>query len=409
MTPPASAAPVRKRILMTASTAPRWPGDVEPEFILQLAASLAEEHEVTILAPHCKGAASEEQLNGVHMVRYRYAPEAWESLAYRGGMLHKLKSRPLRWLLVPGYLLCQCLAIWSLHRRHQFDLLHAHWIVPQGLVAALLQMLGIFRGPVILTSHGGDLYSLNTPLFSAIKRAVLKHMDGVNVVSSSMLAPCRALGVDDARIFVRSMGVDLQHRFIATSDLQQRRGLLFVGRLVEKKGVDTLLDAWGSVRHKYPDLTLTIVGDGPLLDSLKAVAEAERYQRSVIFTGAIPNRQVPEQLNRAQIALVPSVVAADGDQEGLGLVAVEAMGCGCAVICSQLPALDDVIKHGRTGLMVPPGDSVALAHAMVQLLDDPVLLRSVAEAGRQSVRARFDWQAVAADYAGLYRQVIDNR
>jgi glycosyltransferase involved in cell wall biosynthesis len=397
----------RPRVLMTASTAPRWPGDVEPEFVLQLAQALAPAFDITVLAPHCPGSARAEDLDGVHVHRFRYAPQAWENLAYGGGMLHKLREQRLRWLLVPGFILGQMFAMWRLHRQQRFDLLHVHWIVPQGLAAALLKRLRILSIPSLLTSHGGDLFSLDG--VSAIKRKILASMDRVSVVSRAMVPVCEALGLPPEKVFVRSMGVDLRRRFSSSQPLDQRRGLVFVGRLVEKKGVDVLLRAFATVHREFPAERLTVVGDGPLRPSLEALAQEFGCESAVEFVGAVPNQQVPGYLNEASIAVVPSVVASDGDQEGLGLVAVEAMGCGCAVVCSDLPALRDVITDGENGRTFPAGDYSALATILGTLLREPAGTRKLAVSGHGFVMDRFDWEAVAQEYGQCYRQLLQSR
>ena len=394
----------RPRVLMTASTLPRWPGDVEPGFILQLAQALASEFDLTILAPHCPGARRLEKLEGVSVQRFRYAPAAWENLAYQGGMLHKLREKPLRWLLVPLFILGQMLAIRRLHRQRPFDILHAHWIVPQGLAAAVLKRTGLLNIPSLLTSHGGDLFSLGG--MGSLKHWVLASMDRVSVVSNAMVPVCEELGLDRNKVLVRSMGVDLGQRFVPAAPSARRRGLVFVGRLVEKKGVDTLLAAFARVHRKYPGESLTIVGDGPLRSSLETLAQRNGCNAGVNFIGAVPNEDVPTWLKEAKIAVVPSVVSSDGDQEGLGLAAVEAMGCGCATVCSDLPALGDVVTDGVNGRVFPAGDVAALAAVLEELLDNPTRISALAEAGRRAVRERFDWRAVAADYGECYRKLM---
>jgi glycosyltransferase involved in cell wall biosynthesis len=397
----------RKKILITASTLPRWDGDIEPDFILQLAAHLADRFDVTVLAPHAPGALRHERMAGVRVVRFRYAPDSLEHLAYAGGMLHKLKVRPWRWLLVPCFIGSQLLSAWRLQRRHRFDLLHAHWIVPQGLVAALMKSLGLFRRPVILTSHGGDLFSLSGPLLSGVKRWALARADLVNVVSRAMQAPAVSLGIPEDRLLVRSMGVDLGGRFVAETPFEQRSGLVFVGRLVEKKGLEVLIRAFAPLAKERPGLALTVVGHGPLEQSLKALSRELDCESSVHFTGPVRNDEVPRYLNAARIAAVPSVVAADGDQEGLGLVAVEAMGCGCAVVASDLPALRDVVEPGVDGVMVKAGDSDLLSRALAELIDDPARCRRLAEAATTAAQ-KFSWPTVSADYAREYERLISD-
>jgi glycosyltransferase involved in cell wall biosynthesis len=322
--------------------------------------------------------------------------------------MSRLRQQPLRWLLVPAFLAAQAWKVRSLQRESPFDLFHVHWIVPQGLVAAALKMTAVVRAPMLLTSHGGDLFSLQGALFSRLKRWVLGNMDTVNVVSESMIAHCNALGVSEDRVFVRSMGVDLNDRFVPSGSWESRSGMVFVGRLVEKKGVDVLLRAFALVRREHPRENLTIVGDGPLRESLQRLCKELEIEAAVSFLGAVSNVEVPAILNRARISVVPSVVASDGDQEGLGLVAVEAMGCGCCVVSSDLPALYDVVEDGSNGRMVQAGDPESLATCLVDLLDNPATVQDLAERGRTSVHARFGWQAVAEDYAEAYSRLLEN-
>ena len=126
----------------------------------------------------------------------------------------------------------------------------------------------------------------------------------------------------------------------------------------------------------------------------------------VTFTGPVPNAEIPAILNRARVAAVPSIVAADHDQEGLGLVAVEAMGCGCAVVASDLPALRDVVTDGESGLMVEPGGIEDLADALQRLNEDPDLAGRLAEAGHREAM-KFNWPNTAADYGRRYRELIE--
>ncbi|MEP5764412.1 MAG: glycosyltransferase [Halieaceae bacterium] len=395
----------KTKILLTASTFPRWENDTEPEFILQLAQALSDSFRVLVLAPHCQGAASRETLGEVSVYRYRYAPAALESLAYGGGIMSNLAAKPWRWLLVPGLLLSQLNSVRKLCREENIALVHAHWIVPQGLALLLGSWLGMKFPPILITSHGADLFSLRSKPLRWLKLQILKRAQRVNVVSTAMLKETAALGLDNDKVFVRSMGVDLQHRFVDTTPWEQRSGLIFVGRLVEKKGVATLIRAISLLTPRYPNLQLNIIGDGPLRASLQALATTLGCAGNITFAGAIPNQKIPALLNQHRIALVPSVIARDGDQEGLGLVAVEAMGCGCAVICSDLPALGDVVEQGKTGILVTPGDSEALASAILDLLRDDELCTGLATNGKQSALARFDWPGVAAEYAKQYAQL----
>ncbi|HEX6996739.1 MAG TPA: glycosyltransferase family 4 protein [Gammaproteobacteria bacterium] len=175
--------------------------------------------------------------------------------------------------------------------------------------------------------------------------------------------------------------------------------LVFVGRLVEKKGLAYLLRAVAITKDQHPDLRLTVVGDGPMKDDLCLEAHRLGISDRVVFLGSVPHAELPTLYQRATAAVYPFVVASNGDQEGLGLVVVEAMGCGCPVIASDLPAVRDTVVPGVTGLLAPPGDVEGLSTAIRTALSDDALRRSLSAAALQRVRERFDWQVVAHRYA----------
>ena len=293
-----------------------------------------------------------------------------------------------------------------LHREYEFDAVHAHWIVPQGFVAAILRVLTRRFPPVLVTSHGGDLYALRGPVFERLKRWILTRADSVTVVSHAMRDYCEEHGLVPGKVVVQSMGVDLDGKFIPADKGNARAGLIFVGRLVEKKGVKYLIEAMAILRSKYPQLNLVVIGDGPLRESLTALAQTCGVSDRVRFIGSVRNEELPGYFRAAAISVMPSVVAASGDQEGLGLVAVEAQGCGCAVVASDLPAVRDTVIDGQTGLMARPADAADLADKIAVLLEDDALRKSLAEAGRSHALEKFNWTTVGSVYSRIINDLI---
>ena len=398
--------PDRITVLVLTSTFPRRADDTEPAFVFELSRRLAHSYRVLVLAPHAPGALRQEDIAGVQVYRFRYFPERWQGLAYDGGILNRLRANPLRYFQVPFFILGQLLALRSLLRRERVDVIHAHWIIPQGLVIALGRRLGIVKVPVLCTSHGADLFALRGAVFTWLKRRILASCSMLTVVSTAMQQQAVALGMPPQRVRVMSMGVDLGARFTPDPGIARGSGeILFVGRLVEKKGVIHLLHAFREVVRQRTDLRLRIVGGGALQDSLQRAAAELGIATQVTFTGPVPGAELPHYYRRAALAVFPFIVASDGDQEGLGLVLVEALGCECPLLASDLAAVRDVIQPGENGLLVPPGDRDALAAGMLALLQDPGLAARLAVAGRRSVLARYDWDRVAADYAGLLEAV----
>jgi len=400
----------RPRLLVLASTFPRWKEDTEPRFVESLSFELADTFEVVVLVPHCLGSMQQETFTSkgrsIKVHRFRYFPAAMETLAYDGGMLSRVRSNPLRLLVLPFFLVAQAAAALRLHREFGFDAVHAHWIVPQGFVASLLRVLWRRFPPVLVTSHGGDLYALRGYFLESLKRWILARADGVTVVSNAMRDYCEKRRLARGKTIVQSMGVDLEAVFTPGDTESPRNGLIFVGRLVEKKGVEYLIEAMAILATDYSQTELTIVGDGPLREYLTNLANTHGVSDRVRFLGSVVNEDVPGYLRAAAIFVMPSVVAASGDQEGLGLVAVEAQGCGCAVVASDLPAVRDSVIDGQTGLMAKPADAADLADKIRALLDDDTLRQSLAESGRRHAIEKFDWSKVGSMYSRIIGELI---
>lgn len=397
-----------RSILVLTSTYPRWAQDTEPAFVHFLCRQLSRTCRVIVLAPHYPGARRHEEMDGVHVCRFRYFIPMAERLAYDGGIITNLKRNRLKFLLIPFFLTSQFVNILWLARKYRVDLIHAHWIVPQGLLAVLARRLRLIPGRirVLCTAHGGDLFSLQRNAWQALKYYTLRHADHTTVVSTAMRDLLVEAGCSAGRISVRSMGVDLSTAFQPDTVDERNIDLLFVGRLVEKKGVAVLVEALHLLQAEFPDLRLTIVGDGPDKTALQQRAGQLGIADRIDFTGAVPNDEVPRYYRSARIAVVPSVVSADGDQEGLGLVAVEALGCGCATIVSDLPALRDVVTHDDNGLVFRAGDAADLAGRIRTLLTDDGLRARLAARSRPSVVDRFDWQTVGAGYGTLIDRLL---
>ncbi len=394
----------RPRLLVLTSTFPRWAGDHEPPFVFELSRRLAGTFDVHVLAPHAKGARREETLAGLHVHRFRYAPLALQQLAYDGGILARLRQRRWRLLLVPCLLAGQWWALRRLLRRERFDAIHAHWLIPQALVAILA---GVPKNCALLcTSHGGDLFGLRGRLLGRLKRGILARCTGVTVVSAAMRDEVQRLRPGQA-VDIIPMGTDLLGCFTPCPPVgREPNTVLFAGRLVEKKGVSYLIDAIARLRGQGRDVALRIAGNGPELEGLRAQAQRLGITSAVDFIGAVDHTRLADLYRRASVAVVPSVVAASGDQEGFGLVIVEAMGCECPVVASRLPAIGDIAIDGETALLVPPADPEALADAIATVLDDPAAATRRAKAARARVVEHFDWVSITARYAALLERLI---
>ena len=381
---------------------------MEPPFVFELCRRLNDTFNVHVLAPHASGAALEENLKGIQIKRFPYFISKWETLSYSGGILANLKHNPLRFCLIPFFLFCQFIALIRLLRKHSFSCIHAHWLIPQGILACIASLF-VETPPLLCTAHGGDLFGLKGGLFDRLKRFVAGRSASVTVVSHAMKRYLCEIGVVHESIKVIPMGVDLQHLFTPPTGKKTKQTILFVGRLVEKKGVRYLIESMSAIIDLHPQASLTIVGGGQDEFQLKTLSDNLHLGSYIEFLGPINNDKLAKLYQDSEIVVFPSVVASDGDQEGFGLVLVEALGCECAVVVTDLPAMADIIVGGKTGLVVPQKAPEKIAISVCQLLNDPSLRCNLGRLGRQYALQHFDWRVIADQYRFLIDSVIQRR
>lgn len=388
-------------LLVLTSTYPRWPGDPEPGFVHELARRLTPQFNVIVMGPHAPGARSREIMDGVEVIRYRYAPERYETLVNDGGVVSNLRKSPFKWLLVPSFLFMQVWYVWRLLRTRQIDLLHAHWLIPQGLVAALFSS----KAPFMVTSHGADLFALRGGLLKLVKKFVANKASAVSVVSEPMREKLRSIGAEMDKVFVLPMGVDLEYRFTPSERIvRSSREMLFVGRLVEKKGLRHLIAAMPKIIDHVPSAVLTIVGFGPEELALKRQVAELDIGNHVRFVGAVAQTELPDLYRRAAIFVAPFIEASSGDQEGLGLVLVEAAGCLCPIVSGDVPAVRGIVDDASCRVDVRKAD--LLSEAILRVLEAPGVASERAAQMRTRLFQSMDWQSVATGYVGALMAIL---
>jgi glycosyltransferase involved in cell wall biosynthesis len=374
--------------------------DGTPAFVADLALELATEFEVRVLAPAVPGGAPRERLGErVEIIRYRYFPRRWEDLA-DGAILENVRSRRSRLLQVPFLLGGLARAVRGQVREFRPDAIHAHWIIPQGMVARPMA-----RGiPTVVTTLGGDLYALNSAVLRAQKSKVLEAAAAVTVMNEDMRARAIELGADPAVTRVMPMGARLATlgHDVVTEPVPSAQGgplrLLAVGRLVEKKGFDILLRALRDVSFPFE---LEIVGDGPEREHLEALAG----DMPVAFAGQLGREDLAQRYLGSDIAVFPSRRARSGDQDGLPVAMLEAMGAGTAIVATDLPGLNEALQADVSGLIVPEGDELALTRSLDRLAANPDLRADLGAAARERAQS-YSLQAVGAGYRELFNAIL---
>jgi glycosyltransferase involved in cell wall biosynthesis len=252
--------------------------------------------------------------------------------------------------------------------------LHAQFARGGALALPLAQALGL---RLVVTLHGGDVAKRKNWRRTVLSRrwpALVRAARCFVCVSEAVADIARVHGVPDAKLAVLPIGVEIPD----APPLRHPACYLFVGRFVEKKGIAVLAEAMRRLRAEGDATRLVCVGDGPLRAALEALASEVP---GIELAGWLPPDAVRARMAGAVSLLVPSIVAADGDTEGLPSVIPEAMAQACPVIGSNQGGIAEAIRHEETGLLVPPGDAAALAAAMRRLTADPTLAGTLGAAG----------------------------
>lgn len=397
---------MKPRLLVITSTFPRWKDDTDPPFVYELSRRLTSDFDVVVHTPHYHGSLPHEMMDGMHIHRFRYFSSQFEKLAGGQGIVPKLRRNKLYYLLLPFFLIAQFFSLLLLVYQKKPNIIHAHWLIPQGFLAVFMKW--IFGVPVIVTAHGADVFSLRGKILIWIKKIIVNNVDTIVTVSNSLVKTL----IEDTKAPIHPevipMGVDASlfsphHRNISIRQQYGIHGpfLLFVGRLTEKKGVQYLIDAMALVRVEIPEAKLLIVGHGELEQKLKKQVEDLGLHEVVLFTGGLVNKELPAYYASADIFIGPSIQTVDGDSEGFGLTFVEAAMSGCLVIGSRVGGIEDIIEDGKNGFLVPPGDSIILADKIINLLNNIEKYKDENKQTRWEIVARFDWNIIAEKYGRI--------
>lgn len=383
----------KKKLLVTASTFPRWEGDTEPRFVLDLAAHMTDAYDVTVLVPAAPGAKDAEEMEGVKVIRYHYFPvHRWETLCYPGAIVPRIKEKKRRALLVPFLFLGLYVKLFKM--LPEYDIVHAHWLIPQGIVQSF------FKKPYIVTGHGGDIASFNRGLLKRLKVRCLKNAEHVTVVSEKWKGSINKL-VPLVDVDIISMGCDLD-KFNAKNrkdnyfNQGKKKVILFVGRLVEIKGVHYLISAMQRI-----DALLIIVGDGPLKSEL--MEQGKAYEGKVRFLGSKSHQELPQIFASSDVFVIPSITDSRGAQEGMPTVIFEAMASGLPVIGTRTGGIKEIIQDGKNGLLCEEKSMVQLADCINRILNDEMFSEKLAEGAKKTVE-KYSYSYIADEYKELLKK-----
>lgn len=401
------------KIAMLTTSYPKWPGETTAPFIEEIAAHVAARgHEVHVLMPYRSDLRRAACERGVHLHTYRYAPlralELWGyAAALRGDVGLKLGTLAA----VPLALGSGLAALLRLTAVHAFDLLHAHWVLPNAPIAALVAHRR--RLPLVISLHGSDVFLAEQSLLLAWSaRWAARQAGAITACSGDLAARLARLGAPADRLTVVPYGIDPQAFRpdpVAGAALRARLGidpqrpvLVWLSRMVYKKGLHVLLDAMPAVVRAQPDTLLVLGGYGDLRPALEAQARRLGIARNVLFPGVISRDQVNAFWNMGDVVVIPAIRDHRGNVDGLPNIVLEAMSAGRPIVASRVAGIPQVIDDGVHGLLAPPGDAEALSGAILRLVRDRRLAQRLGQTARQRVERELRWTHVAERFEQAY-------
>lgn len=405
------------RVLMVATSYPKYPGDTTAPFIAEIAAGVvAHGHAVRLLLPHHREFNHETVERGVELCTFDYAPHpslaVWgyaESLKADVGLKQSaLLAAPFA---VPA-------TMWSLYQHIQAfkpDLVHAHWLLPNGLPAWLVSR---FSGiPLVVSMHGSDVaMAERNSLFRGVARRIFGHSLMNTACSGDLHRRALVLGAAPATSHVLPYGVAVDAFDPDSGDrawVAQRFGIaadvpliVAVGRFVYKKGFHTLIESLVQLRVTHPSVRLLLVGYGDLHDAYIRRADELGVTDMVVMPGQLLRDDVAKAIASADVYCVPSVHDESGNVDGLPNALLEGMAAGRAVVASAVAGIPDVIRDGEHGVLVPEGDVDALARAIARLCDDHVLARELGARARRRIIEELTWPHTTAQLVTYYQEAL---
>jgi colanic acid/amylovoran biosynthesis glycosyltransferase len=340
---------------------------------------------------------------GLQKVEGLDIPEQRRVILTGGGRLRNRLERARAWLLgVPRRRIEHL-------RNYSPVLVHAHFGIDAVLASRLSKQLGI---PLVVTFHGYDVtYSdaafregrLEDRVYLARRRRALGRVSRFICVSKFIQRCAVGLGFPEERTQVHYIGINTR-LFTPDPSIERRPIVLFVGRLVAKKGCEYLIRAMQIVQSRLPDAQLVVIGEGPLRPALEGLARELSVKST--FLGGQRADIVQIWMNQARVFCAPSNVAPNGDAEGFGLVFIEAQSMGLPVVSFASGGVPEAVEHGVTGLLAPERDWNTLASSIIELLENSSMWQRFSTAAQQRVHRSFDLEKQTAVLEQIYRSVL---
>lgn len=402
----------RIKVLVITSSFPREKTDWWGQFILKIYEHLPRKtFDVTILAPHAPKSKLKENIRNIRIIRFPYFyPFSLQLLTTGSGILHSKRTIFAK-MQIFTFLLSEFLFSFYLVLTERFDLIHIHWILPQGFFGIVLKK--IFRIPLIATIHGSDIFALRN--LNGIKHFIIKNSTICTANSTATQKAAHKICPSINPLIIPE-GVNLNMFNHKKRNIEWRKEInnnnqiiLAVGRLIEWKGFKYLIKAMPKILKVFPKVKLVIVGSGPEENNLKNEVNQLNLDEKVIFHESVFHNKLSTMFASSDIFVSPSVTNnKSGEKEALGIVIIEAIASGIPVVASDSGGIKDIVDGCSTGYLAKEKNVDDIANKVIFLLSHSSVTKKMVRNGLKHVQKRYSWDIVAREYSELYIKCLSN-
>ncbi|MBI4090890.1 MAG: glycosyltransferase [Candidatus Komeilibacteria bacterium] len=356
------------------------------------------DYQISVLAPEVADSPYEHRFGGIPVRRFRYWPIRKGQLLTQSSIRDQLIRYPWLMAQVPIFLIAEFFALRQEMRREPAAIIHAHWLFPQGCIAAFYKRFIRPSVRIVCTVHGSDVNVLRGAFFRAIHRWTMKVINAVIVVSPSLAENRLFSGHKNLKII--SMGFDPirppQEEVEVVRETYDRGPiLLFVGRLVPAKNLDKVIDAMPEVWKHNSEATLLIIGDGPFRKQYESQAARSDRPGRIHFLGSMPAQEL------AVFYAAADVLVAASSSEGFGLIFLEALSAGLPIVTTPVGIIPHLSNNAIHTFSLGAGPV-----QMATVINESLEHGTGPEPGeREELEARYGWRSVATQYLTVYREV----
>lgn len=365
---------------------------------------------MTVLTPHAQGVETSWNDDGVEVRSFRYAPERLEVLGYSRSLSSDESVRAIAGAVAPLYAAAARSALVRESISGEYDLVHAHWVVPNGVVAGLARV----EAPLAVGLHGSDVFMAEKSVFRPWVRMALSRTNLLTGCSPELVDRVCRLGFDRSRSEVIPYGVDVD-LFKPDPERRQiwRRKLgvppdavvaLGVGRMVTKKGFQVLIPLLADLFRRFPEFHLVLAGGGDRLEEFRQ-STADSSGR-VHFPDVVLRDTLPDLYRAADLFVLPAVHDSQGNVDGLPNVILEGMASALPIVASGISGIPLAVCDGEQGLLVQEDDAMQLSEALGRLLESPAERARMGAEARLKATEELTWSSVASRYRRAYEVAL---